>query len=184
MLYFKGPSAARRALLMCSSWQPPAAAIALKQPAAATAVPHSGVKGTAAAAAAAVDAAAAPRSSRIVNNELRFLHTVPAAPGDRVVSAQLLQQPEELLQFAAASSSLNLATLQQTLRQLAKASKDPAAAAAMQQDERMHQLLQQIQVKLGEADGRMLAQLARALALLRINNLYTQQVRSRILCRL
>lgn len=118
---------------------------------------------------------AAPESN---SRSLHWVHTVPAAPGDRVAAVQLLQQPEELLEFVSGSSPVDLPTLHQVLRQLAKASKDPTVAAALQKDERLHQLLQQVRLMLQEADGRLLAQVASALALLRVTNLSTQQVHS------
>lgn len=110
------------------------------------------------------------------SRRLRLLHTVPAVQGDRVVAAQMLQHPEELFQFAESSSDLNLPTLQQVLRQLAKASKTPEVAAKLHKDPRLQQLLQQIELKLPEADGRLLAQVASALGLLRVTTHATQQV--------
>ena len=108
----------------------------------------------------------------------KFLQTVPATPGDKSVAIQLLQHPDELLRYVAESvSSFNLPTLQQTLRKLARASKNPAHAAFLQKDERLTQLLQQIGVMLCDADGRLLSQVAGSLALLRVTNLATQHVR-------
>ncbi|OEH73973.1 hypothetical protein cyc_01690 [Cyclospora cayetanensis] len=115
--------------------------------------------------------------SRDNNKKVRLLHTLPTAPSDRVVTAQLLEHPEELLQFVSDSSSRDLPTLQQVLRRLARASKDPGVASVLQKDERLHQLLNQIGILLQQADGRMLAQISSSLAVLRVSNLATQQVR-------
>ena len=92
------------------------------------------------------------------------------------MSVSLLSSAEDLLQFASNAATLNLSTLQQLLQQLAKASRNPAAAAAIQQDPRLQQLLQQIGLLLQQADARQLSNISHFLALLRVSNLHTQQV--------
>ncbi|KAL8450777.1 hypothetical protein Emag_003065 [Eimeria magna] len=110
---------------------------------------------------------------------MRLLHAAaapPAVAGDRVGTVRIMEDPGELLQLAISSSFSHVPTLQQILKRLAVLSRDVNVAAALQQDSRMQQLLQGIGLRLQEADGRLLSQIASALALLRLNNLATQKL--------
>lgn len=105
------------------------------------------------------------------------LHTAPVASGDRSAAARMLSHPEEVLEFFSANQGLDLDTLQIVLRKLAKLSRTPETAVAVENDVRFGMLMECLEAQIEQADGRQLAQIANALALTRSNHATKKQVR-------